>query len=150
MPHGIEDSSSLLLRSDCSMCPPSSLRIIASIASLCKWRLTKIYVKTAILKTGEAQRDVYVFPPFESSDLDRHLWLLLTVTYGLENANAKWQVAFDQMRLDIGFLSLLALHQLFYLKSSSGEVTAALAKIIDDFLLCGVTHVVNDVVQKIS
>lgn len=47
-------------------------------------------------------------------------------------------------------MSVLALSHLFYLMFTSGEVTAALAKIVDDFLLCGVEQAVNDVVQKTS
>lgn len=149
-PHGNEDSSRSLLRSDCSMCPPLGFRIIASLASIRKWRLSKIDVKTAFLQTGQAERDVYVVPPTESSDRNKCLWLLLTASYGLVNANAKWQVVSDQTLHKIGFCSIPVLPQLFYLTDDSGTTIAALAKIVDDFLICGQTKVVDDVIRSIG
>lgn len=149
-PHSNEDSLQFSLRSDCSMCPPLGFRIIASIASICKWRLSKLDVKTAFLQTGEANRDVYVVPPVESNDRNRFLWLLLTASCGLVNANAKWQFVFDHALHDIGFLSIAVLSQLFYLKNKSGVITAALAKIVDDFLTCGPPSVVNDVIAAFN
>lgn len=61
-----------------------------STASIEKWRLTKIDVRSAFLKTGRAARDVYVVSPRESSNRS-YCWLLLLVSYGLVNANAKWR-----------------------------------------------------------
>lgn len=132
------------------MCPPSGFRIIASFASLRKWRLTKLDVKTAFLQTGAANRDVYVVPPQESNDRYKVLWLLLTASYGLVNANAKWQVVSDQALHDIGFCAITVLPQLFYLSALDGAITAALAKVVDDFLLCGEPAVVDDVIDNIS
>ena len=71
------------------------MRLLISIASLYAWRLSKIDVKSAFLQTGKAERDVYVIPPVESGDRGKCAWLLETASYGLVNANAKWQVHSD-------------------------------------------------------
>lgn len=59
--HGNEDSKKYL-RSDCAICLPVGMRIILSLVSIRRWRLSKIDVKTAFLQTGQAQHDVYLLP----------------------------------------------------------------------------------------
>lgn len=46
------------LRSDCSQCAPTGIRMILSLATLSKWRITKVGVKRAILRIGRADKDV--------------------------------------------------------------------------------------------
>lgn len=115
-----------------------------------KWRLTKIDVKTAFFQTGQAARDVYVVPPKKCKDRHQVLWLLLTASYGLVSSNAKWQVIYDHVLHDIGFCSIAVLPHLFYLKEKDGSVIAALSKIVDDFLICGETLTVNNVVDLLN
>lgn len=79
-PHGNEDCMKDDLKSACSMCSSVGLRILLLTASLQKWRLSKIDVKSASLQTGNAARDVYVIPPKESADLGKVLWLLLAAS----------------------------------------------------------------------
>ena len=62
-PHGNEDDMKNLLVSDCTICLPTGLRIVESIASLNGWKLLKADVKAAFLPTGYASRDFYVKPP---------------------------------------------------------------------------------------
>lgn len=132
------------------MCPLTGFRIVASIPFLRRWRITKIDVKNAFLHTGIASRDVYVDPPTESSDRKTYLWLLLTASYCLVNANAKWPVVSDQALLDIGFQTVTDLSQLFYLKDEAQVTTAVLIKIVDDFLVYGDKKVVDEAVDKLQ
>lgn len=88
-PHGNEDCAKQILRSDCSMCPPAGFRLVTSVASIKKWRLTLIDVKTAFFQTGSAGREVCVVTPMEGQERGKCLWLLLTAAYGLVNSNAK-------------------------------------------------------------
>ena len=74
-PHGNEDSLKHEMRADCSMCAPMGIRLLISIATIYKWRLTKVDVKSAFLQTGAAERQVFVIPPRESSDRFRSSWL---------------------------------------------------------------------------
>lgn len=50
--HLNEDNSRYSILSDCSMCRLSEFCIIATIASLNIWRLTRVDVKTSFLQTG--------------------------------------------------------------------------------------------------
>ena len=74
-PHGNEDSQREELRSDCTMCAPVGIRVVATVATIRHWRITKADVKTAFHKTGKADCDVFVVPPRECKD-KRHYWLL--------------------------------------------------------------------------
>lgn len=85
------------------MCSPVGVCLIFLLASLRGWRLTKIDVKAAFLKTGQTQRDVYVPSPCESSDGGKCVWMLLDAAYGLANANDNFKVLSDDLLSIIGF-----------------------------------------------
>lgn len=144
--HGNEESARDLLRSDCSMCPPAGFRIVTSIATLMKWRLTKIDIKTAFLQSGKAERDVFVA-------LNRKvltmaiLWALLTSAYGLMNSNAKLQNISDQVLVNIIFSTLWILLRLFMMQSSS-KFMFLLEKIVNDILICRASDLYDTVVTK--
>lgn len=107
-PHGNKDREKAKLKTDSSTCAPTGIRILLSLATLFQCCLAKIDFESAFLQNGIAKRDVYVVPPRESND-KKILWLLLTASYGLVNANAKWQEQSDEL-----FLSSLGLTQLVY------------------------------------
>lgn len=111
------------------MCPPTGIRVLVSIASLFGWRLTKVDAKPASLQTGKGIIDAYVCPPRESTDKSRFLWLLPAAMYGLRNENAKWQVASDEVPIDIGLTQLTVIPQLFYLAKDK-KIAAIVAKLL--------------------
>lgn len=135
-PHGNEDSMKYQLRSDCSQCTPTGIRVLLSLATLYEWRISKIDVTSAFLQTGHAERDVHVRPPAESYQRKWFLWLLNSATYGLVNDIAKWQVHSDQILLDLGMLRTPLIPQLFYFKHK-GQISVLCAKIVDDILFAG-------------
>ena len=134
-PHGNEDSLRSVLKSDCSMCSPTGVRIVIMISSLFGWRIHKLDALTAFLQTGAAERDVYVVPRRECRDR-RFLWLLLAAAYGLVNANAKWQTQSDQLIQSLGLTQCPLVPQLFY-KLSNGRLSLVVAKIVDDLMVTG-------------
>lgn len=103
-PHGIKYNLKLHVRPDFSQCAPTDVRLIFSRATLFKWFISKLDVKSAFLHTGRTERDVYVLPPSESEHNKMYLWLLSSATYELINANAKWKVQSYQLFLDLGML----------------------------------------------
>ena len=135
-PHGNEDKEKENLTTDCQTCPPVGIRIVCSIASLMGWKLKRADAKGAFLKTGRAQRNVYVKPPSESKMRSTHLWLLLVAAYGLVNSGAKWQHQSDELIINMGFLQSKHIPQLFYL-FVDGSLRIILAKIVDDIILTG-------------
>lgn len=59
------------------MCLPAGFRIITSIATLYKWQIFKLDVRSAFVQTGSAEREFYVIPLRESDDLGKVLRMLL-------------------------------------------------------------------------
>lgn len=131
------------------MCSPTGVRILLSITSKRGWRLSKIDAKTAFLRTGDAERAVFVIPPIESEDRGSYVWLPLAAVYGLINSNAKWQVQSDQLLRKLNFIQVSVLPQLFYMMQD-GEVVALLAKIVDDILISGEPSLVDSIIEKIN
>lgn len=70
--HGNEDDLKDILTSDCSLCLPTRLRIVESIASLLEWNLYKADINSTFLQTGSAVRDRYVKPLRESTIQSSH------------------------------------------------------------------------------
>lgn len=104
-------------------------------------------MKTAFLQTRHAKPYVYVVPPIESADRRRCLWLLLTASIQMVDANAKWKVLSDQILHVIVVLSIPEMTQLLYLKSQCDAVAAARVRIVYDPLLCGEAQVVDNVTE---
>ena len=86
--HGNQYKEKDKLETVSSQCP-TGIQILLSIATMMKCSLSKINFTSAFLQTGACKREVYVVPPRECR---RKLFyrLLVTSTYGLVNANAKW------------------------------------------------------------
>lgn len=101
-------------------------------------------MRSAFLQTRTVERDVYVHPPRESQDRRRY-WLLLSATYSLVNANAKFQHQFDGLMVDIGWASLLYISQHFY-RLRENKLVLLVAKIVDDSLITGEAHVMSSLI----
>lgn len=147
-PHGKRDNEKGNLKIDSQTCPPIGFRILLSICSLFQWTLAKIDVKLAFLQTGSALRDVYVVPPRESPRRPFYC-LLLTAAYGLVNASAEWQRHSDDFLRSLGFLQLVHVPQLFYMRRCEKRCLLAV-KVVDDFLLAGEDVCTREVVKQVS
>ena len=134
-PHGNEDRDKAQLKTDSACCPPLGIRMLFSLCSLFRWYITKIDVKGAFLQSGEASRKVYVVPPQECEN-KKFVWLLTVATYGLVNANAKWQMHSDQTLINLGLSTLIYVPQLFY-KEDKGRLVLVVIKLTDDILVAG-------------
>lgn len=60
--HGNEDSDKDLMRTDCCICSPIGIRFIFSSATYRSWPIIRIDVKTALLQSDPASRQVIVIP----------------------------------------------------------------------------------------
>lgn len=148
-PHGKKDNEKSQLKTHSAVCPPAGIKILLSLTSTFQWRLAKIDFKSAFLQTGRAKRDVYVIPSRESTDKGKY-WPLLTASYGLVNANAKWQEHSDILFNNIGLKQLVYVPQLFYKSSASGMLQLAAVKIVDDVLFAGDIDVIRDAIAQIK
>lgn len=117
-------------------------RILISIATVRKWPLSQVDVKSAFLQTSAAVPRVYVIPPRESECRFQYFWLLLIAQYGLLNDNAKFKVQSDDLLLDLGLLQVIDVLQLFY-GMIEGQLAVFVAKILDDILIAGETNAID-------
>lgn len=74
---------------------------------------------------------------------------LLVATYGLVNANAKWQLHSDTTLLDLRLQALVHIPQLFYMKRD-GKLCLIVAKVVDDFLIDGTKSARNWLIEKLK
>lgn len=136
------------LKTDSVCCPRLGLRVLFSLAALFKWPLTKIDVKGAFLQSAPAQRDAYVVPPRECNDRN-FTWLLTVATYGLVNANGKWQSHYDKTLIRLGLHVIVHIPQLFYMLQSPIEELLAV-KVTGDFIIAGNERSKRDLIEGIS
>ena len=147
-PHGNEDSMKDQLKTDCCMCSPIGIRIILTIATIMKWAIARADAKAAFMKTGRAERDVYVKPPRESLD-KMYYWLLLVSAYGLVNSNAKWQHHSDEVMFNIGLQHLSVIAQLFY-QMKDGKLALIVIKIVDYLLMTGEKSYMDNFIRQFN
>ena len=121
------------LKTDSSSFPAVGVRILLSICTLFHWFPSKVDIKSEFLQSGPATRGVHVVPPRECCDR-QFRWRLLVATYGLVNANAKWQLHSGTALLDLGLQAVVLIPQLFYMKWN-GKLCLIVAKEVDDFLI---------------
>lgn len=130
------------------MCALTGIVKILSIYTIFRWPIYKIVVKSAFLQTGDAERDVDVLPPRESSDRS-HYWLPVTPSYGLVKPNEKWQILSDSLLKDIFLYKLAYVSQLFYMKDGN-YITAIVIKIVEDILLDGGEYVIDSLIRSVE
>lgn len=75
--------------------------------------------------------------------------MLNVATYGLVNANAKWQRHSDTTFINLGLKTVAYIPQLFYLRIDTVS-SLVVVKIVDDFLVGGTNHAKNYFLEKLS
>ena len=134
-PHGNKDSNMNDLKRDSATCPPIGFRTLLSICTIMQWFVSKVDIKGAFLQSGPAERDVYVVPPRECARRGFY-WLLLVASYGLVNANAKWQNHSDDTLFKLGLRPTVLIPQLFFQKKND-MLSLLVSKVTDDMLVGG-------------
>lgn len=87
-----------------------------------------------------------MIPPHESSDCGKCIWLLLTASYDL--FNAKWQVKYGQILLELAFVKAPLIPLLFYIIVNS-RVCFVLSKIVEKMLLAGSSSLTGPLTGRI-
>lgn len=129
------------------MCPEPGIRIIASVASLYRWRLLKPSATLALLQISFTACNVFVFSPKEIPGHGSYSWLLLTAAYEFCNAIAKFQVHSDGLLYQTGFTNVLLILLLLTLHKKSRLIAIA-RKVVHSFLLSGSLAVVDPITRK--
>ena len=137
-----------MLKTDASSCSPVGLRYVCSIATIFSWPVWKVDFDTVILQSGDSKQDVYVRPPKKCASPHKFPCLLLTASYGLVNANYKWQMESDYCLYQFGMAQLPEVPQLFFLKSH-GKLVLVADKVVDDILIAGCLSRTRNLVKHI-
>lgn len=126
----------------------TGVRILLSTCALMTWFVTKVDVESAFLEFVTADLDFYVKPPTESKTKSFY-WLFLVATYGLGNANAKCQMHFDNILLELGLTKCLYIPQPFYIRRDN-LLCLIVVKVVQDLLFGGTVPMRAWIVQVLS
>lgn len=102
------------------MCKSICIRIVASAATMRKFRIVIMDAKCAFRQTGLAQCDGYVKQSYTSKHRNV-LWILETPAYLLINSNAKLQHHSDALFIEPGLEQVELNPQIFALYSKIGK-----------------------------
>ena len=82
----------------------TSIRTILALATVMKWKIHQMDVKTAFLN-GVVEEEVYVEQPlgFETHDRKTHVCKLKKALYGLKQAPRTWYDMMDSFLMSLGF-----------------------------------------------
>lgn len=130
------------------MCPPLVIRIVASPATIRKWRVVRTDAQNSFIQTGPSARSVYVIPRAESR-FDNVIRLLVVDAYGLINSSSKWQKQSDGAFLDLGLQRTPQIPPLFA-QFKKGEMVLLVSKIVHDFFLTGIDEALRNFISSFN
>ena len=113
-----------------------SIRILLAIAAYYDYEIWQMDVKTAFLN-GSLEEDVYMTQPegFVDPRFARMVCKLLRSIYGLKQASRRWNIRFDEIVKEFGFIQNEDEPCVY--KKVSGSHVAFLVLYVDDILLIG-------------
>ena len=151
VPHGNRDKNKESLRKDSATAQFSSIRSLPSAAAILQLDLATVDVKSAYLKAGSLNRDVFVRLPRGWSPSPIIVWKLLVPAYGLVECGRLWQLSVEEWFFwTFNVESVPGLLQLFVLRDEMNEVKLLMAKVVDDFLLAGHHDAISEFHKTIS
>lgn len=155
VPHGNKDLEKDSIRKDSATTQLSMIRLLLSIVTFLGFRLGFADIKGAYLQSGPIQRQIFVRPPKEWQGargmLWKVLWRLTKLPYGIVEAGRQWQKTIERWMLSEGGLeSVFGLSQLFAQRDDNGKITLLVAKVTDDFLICGLTTDISRFIDKMK
>ena len=93
----------------------TSIRSVLSLATVMKWKIHKMDVKTAFLN-GVMEKEVYMQQPlsFKTHDRETHVCKLNKDLYGLKQAPRTWYGRIDNFLSSLGFTKSKVDSNLYY------------------------------------
>ena len=142
---GYEDNSSTE-GTDSPTCDKSNLRVLFTVASSKKWRISFLDIQSAFLQGEKLTRVIYLHPPIEANT--DALWLLKKPVYGLKIASRKWYNRILTELIKFGVTKSRYDPALFYWYEN-GEIKGVLAGHVDDFFWAGSDEFEAHIINKI-
>ena len=112
------------------------MRILLAIAAYFDYEIWQMDVKTAFLN-GDIEEELYMVQPkgfVDPSDADKVCKLQRSI-YGLKQASRSWNLRFDEVTKEFGFVQTYGEACIY--KKVSGSNVAFLILYVDDILLIG-------------
>lgn len=135
--HGNHDDDKDIIRKDAIAANMFVTRLLISIGTLLGFSFGVADIKGAFMQSGPICRDLYVKAP-KHMEPDRAIyWKLTKLPYGLSDASRQWLKVSDEWLLDLGFVRVFGINQLFILRDSEQHIKLMTAKTTDDFLIAG-------------
>jgi hypothetical protein len=121
----------------------TSIRAILAIATVMKWKVYQMDVKTMLLN-GVVEEEVYVEQPqvFETHDRKTHVCRLKKALYGLKQAPRAWYGRIGSYLMNLGFTKSKADPNLYFKVVDGGSVILLLY--VDDLFLTGVENLIDE------
>lgn len=146
---GFEESKPDNFKSDSPTVGKETLRIFLAILATNSWRCNSIDVKAAFLQGADFEREVYLKPPREASDMQGKLWMLKKCVYGLNDASRVWYFTVKDLLTKLGCTQLQVDSSMFYWYYE-GELAGLFVMHVDDFIWGGTEEFVSNVINKIK
>lgn len=122
-----------------------SWRVLLHLAAALGYDAQQIDVKTAFLYGLLPEDEIqYMEQPrgFEEKGMEDHVWLIQRGLYGMKQSGRIWNQTLNKQMLSWGFTRLTCESCIYYRKSNTGTVIAAVH--VDDFLSIASTKDEND------
>ena len=137
-PHGNHDNEKDSVRKDSATAQFDVIRLLCSIATILRFKLSCLDIKGAYLQSGPIQRDIYVRPPHELQMKRDILWKLTKMPYGITEAGRQWAKVFEQWLTEKAYFTRIhGIPQMFVQRNEDGDIRLILAKVTDDLLIAG-------------
>ena len=105
-------------------------------AASMKWKLPSLDITSAFLQGNKTNRDVFVKPPYEFSEVGK-IWKLDRCLYGLNDAPCKWYNRVYCEVKALGGKTSLYDKALFLWHNKDGSRNGIVVTHVDDFVYCG-------------
>ena len=150
VPQGSRDKNKESIRSDSSSAQFAVIRIVLSIAAILSLNLATIDIKSAFLQSEDLGRDIYMRPPRGWAFSSKVVWRLLKPAYGFVESGRIWQLTVERWMKSQNLFQIPGLQQLFIQRDENSCVILAVAKVVDDFLIAGISSAIQKFHKEIS
>jgi hypothetical protein len=136
-------------RTDSPTCSKQSVRLLFSIASTFSWEVRSIDIKAAFLQGDLLDREVFVVPP-EDQSLSGKIWRLKRCIYGLCDAPRSWYKRVKHELVDTLGGKVSKFDKAFFIwHDTDGKLRGIIALHVDDFVFCGRSEWLVNVINKL-
>ena len=134
---------------DSPTCSKEGLRISLQVIASNNWKINSIDIKAAFLQSKPIEREVFVKPPPESSDVGM-LWKLKKTIYGLCDGSRSWYLTLKDFLVNKTNCNCCTCDPAIFTWSRNNETKGILCCHVDDIIYGGSTEFIDQVIKPIK